>query len=124
VAAGKVLLAELAPIDVILRHPTGPREPPADRIHHELLGAELSAIRRLGYATGTDDVEHGVSTVSVAIKDAGGRAIGSLTVACPTVRCPRSRLEPLVTELRSAAAGAADGLLADPDTRRPGITAP
>lgn len=71
--------------------------------------AELSNVRRRGYATNLGELEDGVHAVAVAVRDLQDSPIASLSVAAPAVRLPSARTAGLVRQLhQTAAAVAAD----------------
>jgi DNA-binding IclR family transcriptional regulator len=105
-AAGKVLLAELAPAAFAALYPQGLPGMSGELTRRGTLRNELGRIRNRGYATNFGESERGVSAAAVSIRRPDGRAIASIAVACPTTRCPRSRIDTLVAELRGAATAA------------------
>ena len=105
-AAGKALLAELSPTDFFALYPRGLPGLRTEIARRSALQRELTTTRARGYATNFDESEKGVTAVAVTLKDAGGLAIASIAIACPSTRCPRSRVEALVAALRTAATGA------------------
>jgi IclR family transcriptional regulator, acetate operon repressor len=52
---------------------------------------EMRAIRALGYATAIDEVEIGLSSVAVCLRDTSGAPVGAVVIALPT-----SRLRPFI----------------------------
>lgn len=109
-AAGKALLAELSPADFFALYPRGLPGMRAELAKRTTLRREVATAHKRGYATNFDESERGVTAASVAVREPGGRAVASLAVACPSARCPRSRIESLVGLLREAATGAEGAL--------------
>ncbi|WP_158703312.1 IclR family transcriptional regulator [Pseudonocardia dioxanivorans] len=105
-AAGKALLAELSQPDFFALYPRGLPGLRAELAKRTTLQRELAMVRRRGWATNIDESERGITAVAVAIKDEVGLALASIAIACPSARCPRSRMESLVEMVKVAAAGA------------------
>lgn len=96
-AAGKVLLAHMAPeeIEEVIREtglaPLGPgsiRDP-------EVLRRQLSAIRRDGYAISREERMAGGHTLAAPVRDRNGLVVASLSVYGPSVRLSDARIEEL-----------------------------
>jgi DNA-binding IclR family transcriptional regulator len=89
-AAGKVFLAY--EVSALPAGPLGPRATGTitDRAQ---LARELEAVRAQGYATIADELEVGLAAVAAPIRDAGGHVIAALSVAGPTARLTRPRLD-------------------------------
>lgn len=95
-SAGKVLLAELSGPSFAALYPRGVPGPIGNaKDRRAVLQRQLIGIRRRGYATNFDESEQGITAVGSPLRDSTGRAVAALAIACPSVRCPRSR----VTEL-------------------------
>jgi len=58
------------------------------------LHAELDRIRRRGYATSDEELEHGVVAASAPVRDATGSVVAALNVSAPKSRVGR-RLQEL-----------------------------
>jgi DNA-binding IclR family transcriptional regulator len=105
-AAGKVLLAQLAPDE--LRATLGPE--PFEQVMPRTcttlgqLEPQLRQIRTTGYATNFAESERGLSAVATAIPDARGISTMSVSVTVPAERIDRAR----VREISAAAAAAAE----------------
>jgi DNA-binding IclR family transcriptional regulator len=70
----------------------------------EALLADLTTVRRLGFAIADEEAEPGVAAIAVAILDPEtGRALGTTSIAGPVVRLPPSRRPAVVAVLREAA---------------------
>ncbi|MGH3318403.1 MAG: IclR family transcriptional regulator [Nocardioidaceae bacterium] len=70
-------------------------EPRPDHVGDlDSLHAELDRIRRQGYATSDEELEHGVVAASAPVRDATGAVVASLNVSAPKSRVGR-RLEDL-----------------------------
>ena len=106
-AAGKALLAELSAADFFALYPRGLPGMRAELAKRTTLQRELAAVRKQGYATNFDESERGVTAAAITLKDGGGRAVASMAVACPSARCPRTRIDSFVRALRESADAAA-----------------
>ncbi|MGJ9414445.1 IclR family transcriptional regulator [Aeromicrobium sp. CF4.19] len=75
----------------VLEEPT-----PTTRVVHDLrsLHEELERVRRRGYATSDEELEHGVVAASAPVRDASGAIVAALNVSAP-----KSRLGGRVDEL-------------------------
>jgi DNA-binding IclR family transcriptional regulator len=109
-AAGKVLLAGRSAAELDALYPFGlpgalPGDP-GDIARRRELRRELATVRRRDYATNIEQTERGVVAVAVALRDSAGRAHASIALACPSARCPRSRLEGLAGQVRTTASAA------------------
>ncbi|MGW0785618.1 IclR family transcriptional regulator [Streptomyces sp. NPDC002913] len=95
-SGGKVLLAGLSTQELADVYPSGPPEGYADlaALHRFLAG-----VRRAGYAVNREDTERGITAIGAAVHEPGGRAVAALTVSAPTLRLPRSQVEPAVDVL-------------------------
>lgn len=95
-SGGKVLLAELPDSQLAALYPRGlpGGEKPA-LTDLAALRRELTAVRRRGYATNSEESERGVSAVGAVIRDRSGRAVAAVAVAAPSSRSPRGRLREL-----------------------------
>jgi len=111
-AAGKALLAELSQAGFFAIYPRGLPGMRAELAKRATLQRELATVRKRGYATNFDESERGVTAAAVVVKNPGGRAVASIAVACPSARCPRSRVESIVVALREASTTAEDALRA------------
>lgn len=89
----------------------GERGPTARTIATEAaLRGELAQVRARGYATAIEEAEAGVTAVAVAVRQAGGPAIGTVSVAGPSLRFGAERIPQLAAALtRAATALAAAG---------------
>lgn len=116
-AAGKVLLAHMAPeeIEAVIREtglaPLGPgsiRDP-------EVLRRQLGAIRRDGFAISKEERTAGGHTLAAPLRDRNGLVVASLSVYGPAVRLPDARIEELrpVVIAVAAAISRAFGFLGD-----------
>jgi DNA-binding IclR family transcriptional regulator len=129
-ATGKVLLAYLSPEELkAYFHAVKPqRLTEFTIVRRDDIRRELQAIRKQGYAFGTQDRIIGVAGVSAPIFDAGGRAAGTLTIAGPAERCtPEKRaqwVEPLIAATAQISQFVADAALAGPDATSQLFAAP
>jgi DNA-binding IclR family transcriptional regulator len=60
---------------------------------------ETEGIRRRGYATAVDELEHGLSAVAAPVLGPDGNAIAALSISGPTIRLTRQRIAELVPAL-------------------------
>jgi IclR family acetate operon transcriptional repressor len=65
--------------------------------------AELARVRAVGYAVEDDEYLDGVCAVSAAIRDAGGHAVGTLSIAAVRARVDAERVRALGPETAAAA---------------------
>ncbi len=104
---GRTLLAELdeAALDDLLR-----RHPPQARTARTLtdvaaLKAELARVRRQGWCVVDQELEEGLVSLSVAIRDRAGRAIAAMNVSGQAARTPAATMvERFLPRLQAAAA--------------------
>jgi DNA-binding IclR family transcriptional regulator len=73
------------------------------------LVADLSVVRRQGYAINNGDLDRDVAAVAVPVIDPDGRAVAAISIAAPATRMPRSRAAEYLPLLRAAASAAATG---------------
>lgn len=103
-SSGKCLLAALPREELLALYPVGrnPAGGTSMAIHtREELLRQLDEVAAQGYAVNRGESEPGLSTVSVAIHDARGGAVGALTISGPSDRI-ESRIDQLVDALRVA----------------------
>jgi len=75
----------------------------------DALVKELEVTAKRGYALAQNEAEPGVSAVAAAIKPtSGGRAVGTISVAGPSVRMDAPRLEAIAGEVASTVAELAE----------------
>jgi DNA-binding IclR family transcriptional regulator len=65
--------------------------------------ADLALVRARGYGLAEEEAELGVTAVAVAIAGPEGTALGSVSVAGPSMRLPPARVPDLAAALREAA---------------------
>jgi len=114
-ANGKAFLATLDDAAALrLAHDggLGSRRPtPHTLADDAALLADLAKIRARGYAVADQEAELGVTAVAVAVPGAGGpplgRAVGTVSVAGPSLRLPARRIGDLVNALNETAAALA-----------------
>lgn len=96
-SGGKVLLADLAPSAVAALY--------ADRVDVDLarLQKVLTQARREGFALNLGESEAGIHAVGVCLRDAGGVAVGALSVSAPALRFGRAQAVETAAVLREAA---------------------
>lgn len=105
-AAGKALLAALAPEQLRERYPAGRLRGGTDgavstRRHLE---EELETIREKGYALNLGESELGLHAVAVTVRDASGQVRAAISISGPAVRLS----EPELVEHAQTLIGAAD----------------
>jgi IclR family acetate operon transcriptional repressor len=101
-STGKVLLASLddAGLDEVFSRPLV-RLTPATITEPKRLRDELVRVRRRGYATTFDELEEGLSGVSVGVLGPGGFLLAVVNVTGPTQRLSRGRLAEVAPTLRA-----------------------
>jgi DNA-binding IclR family transcriptional regulator len=82
-SAGKAILAELpwAEVQQILEYDDAARESAFTSEHFTALERELATVRKRGFAANFEGTEDGLSALGVAVRDAGGKVVGGLSVA-------------------------------------------
>lgn len=102
---GLLLLAELTPEELagVYGAEYDDAEAAADRPDLGRLRAELTRIRKQGFALNQGRSEKGVVAVGVPVRAADGAALAGLSVSMPSVRYDRERLPTLVATLHKAA---------------------
>jgi IclR family transcriptional regulator, acetate operon repressor len=87
-AVGKAILAALPDSELGRRYPGEelPAPTPASITSRHELMRELSQIRRQGYALNWEESSDGVAAVAVALRDASGIPLASISVAVPSMR--------------------------------------
>jgi DNA-binding IclR family transcriptional regulator len=107
-ANGKAFLATLDDAAALLlarRGGFGSVRPTPQTMRDEAaLLADLARVRMRGYGLAEQEAELGVTAVAVAILGADGVALGSVSVAGPTLRLPPTRIPELASALRETAA--------------------
>jgi DNA-binding IclR family transcriptional regulator len=106
-ANGKAYLSTLSDPDALKlarRGGLGQRKPTARTIGTAAaLREQLAGIRARGYAVAVEEAEPGITAVSVPIRPAGRPAIGTISVAGPSLRIGPERI-PVLAEALCAAA--------------------
>jgi DNA-binding IclR family transcriptional regulator len=105
-AAGKALLAALAPRQVSARLAGVDLEAMTDRsiTAHGVLARQLATARRLGRAVNLEESEDGVASVAATARDRAGRPVAAISVAGPVARMDAARRDLLAGEVRAAVA--------------------
>src|ERR1700754_3576623 len=87
-AVGKAILAALPDSEIERRYPGEelPAPMPASITSRHELMRELTQIRRQGYALNWEESSDGVAAVAVAVRDASGIPLASISVAVPSMR--------------------------------------
>jgi DNA-binding IclR family transcriptional regulator len=103
-STGKILLASFddARLDEVLSQPLA-RLTPATITQPKRLRDELARVRRRRYATTIDELEEGLSGVSVGVLAPGGSLVAVVNVTGPTQRLRRARLAEIAPTLRAFA---------------------
>jgi DNA-binding IclR family transcriptional regulator len=111
-STGKAMLAELAEPELrqLLPHEALERITPHSIGSRSELEAELSRIRRRGYATNREESEEGVASVAVPIPTRAPGLRLALNAAAPQHRLPKSRYPSVAAELAQAAKQIGDQL--------------
>lgn len=120
--AGPRLLLSLLPDEQVEAYLAGPlqRRTSPNQVTPEQLRDEVHRIRRDEYATSRDDVEQGVTAVSVPIRDHSGRVAAALSLSGLTAHLPDSEQEHQLAMLRDAAGGVqSSGAAADLRMKKP-----
>ncbi|GAA4547963.1 IclR family transcriptional regulator [Streptomyces collinus] len=103
-SGGKALLAELPPERLRMLYPNGlpggKSKAPEDV---QRLVAELTTVRRAGWALNLQESERGVNAVGACVRDRTSRAVAAVAVAAPSARYPKGRLNRLASPLLPAA---------------------
>jgi DNA-binding IclR family transcriptional regulator len=106
-ANGKAFLATLddtAALALARRGGFGSVHPTPHTLRDEAaLLADLAGVRRRGYGLAREEAELGVTAVAVAIRGTNGAALGTVSVAGPSMRLPADGLSELAAALREAA---------------------
>ncbi len=76
---------------------------PATIVDVEELERELERVRKLGYATASDEIEAGASAVGAVLKNALGKPVGGISFNGPTSRFTARHIQSLGRELAAAA---------------------
>jgi IclR family acetate operon transcriptional repressor len=101
-AAGKVLLAHLAPddLDRILADYQLERFTPQTIVSPDLLRRELAEARRQGYAIAQEELEEGLNALAAPVYDHRGRVVAAASVAGPAYRVTPERFAALALQLQ------------------------
>lgn len=110
-AGGKVILGRLSNLEVEEIYRRGLVQWPTRKVTSmKMLKRMLTQVRRLGYALSMEETEQGVIGVGVPLLGPDARPVAALTLAIPSVRFDRTRLEEYVGSLRTAARAAEETL--------------
>ena len=104
-ATGRVLLADLDPDEAKTRLERKPRQKltPNTRIDIPTLMSYLNEVRRVGYAISDEELELGVRSLAVPVRDQKGQTIGSISIVSSTSRRSlENMIENLLPELERA----------------------
>jgi len=102
---GKLLLASYdhEHLAAMLRTPLE-RFGPETIVDHDALMRELARIRRNGYSVAADELEEGLTALSVGVHDTHGRLVAMVSVSGPSSRLDEARRKALLPPMRRAAA--------------------
>ena len=105
-SAGKLVLAELDEAELAAWLDANPLASFTERTvtDPETLRAELARVRRQGWAELVDELEDGLTSISVPVLSSRGSLVGIVGVSGPTFRLPRGRRRELVPEVQATAA--------------------
>lgn len=110
-ANGKAFLASLddaAALHLARTGGLGSRRPTPNTLTDDAaLLADLARVRARGYGLAEQEAELGVTAVAVAVRGADGAAVGTVSIAGPSLRLPRPRIDELVRALTETARGLA-----------------
>ncbi|HCE09853.1 MAG TPA: IclR family transcriptional regulator [Oxalobacteraceae bacterium] len=104
-ATGRVLLAALPKEEAarLLKRMARHKLTPHTRTDARVLLALLDEVRHQGYAVSNEELELGVRSIAVPIREAGGRTVASMSIAASTSRRTlENMLDTLLPELESA----------------------
>lgn len=102
-AGGKAILAALTNADLDRLYARGLPEWPTARYRDlPTLKRHLARVRLQGYGANNDETEQGVSGVGMAVRDNLDRPVAALTVAVPSARFARHKVETLRASLLRA----------------------
>ncbi|MEU4345701.1 IclR family transcriptional regulator [Nocardia sp. NPDC023852] len=108
--AGLVLLAALDPAELDELYAAERYvERPEERPDVPSLRAQLTRVRRAGFALNNGLSERGVVAIGVPVRDPDGTALAGLSISMPTVRYDRHQLPALVATLHRAAGAIESG---------------
>jgi IclR family acetate operon transcriptional repressor len=96
-SGGKAILAELPAAEVDLRY-GGRNDVDLTRLHHD-----LGLIRKRGFAINDQATEKGLTAIGVAVHDVDGPPSAAVSLAMPSVRFDRDRLNQWVDALLATA---------------------
>ena len=96
--AGKVLLSEMAHIDIIeiLRRKGLPSLTPQSIIDSTRFFDELEIVKKQGFALDDEECELGARCIAVPVRNHTGRVIASLSISGPTSRLTNQRIRKLI----------------------------
>lgn len=104
-ATGRVLLAALPPEEAELRLKRMVRHQltPFTNTDVKVLMKLLDEVRAQGFALSKEELEIGINSIAVPIRDHNGETIASMSIACATSRkTPENMIKDLLPELESA----------------------
>jgi DNA-binding IclR family transcriptional regulator len=105
-SAGKLVLAELDEAELAAWLEANPLAAFTERTltDFETLRAELARVRRQGWAELVDELEDGLTAISVPVLSPRGSLVGIVGLSGPTFRLPRGRRRELVPKVQATAA--------------------
>jgi IclR family pca regulon transcriptional regulator len=104
-ANGRILLAGLpdARAEAVLRSTTRSKLTPKTLVGVAEIMREIRAVRARGYATNDEEVELGLWTLAVALRDRSGDVVGSLSMSCIGSAVDRKQLMKTLPDLQGTA---------------------
>jgi DNA-binding IclR family transcriptional regulator len=120
-SSGKVLLAHLDDVQLegLLAGMPLPALTPHTITDLETMRAELTRVRRRGWAEAVNEREIGVASVAAAIRDVDQNVVAAISIGAPTVRLGPSRRRELAAVVVEAAEAVSRRLGYSPETFRP-----
>ncbi|KAA0021505.1 IclR family transcriptional regulator [Antrihabitans cavernicola] len=105
-SSGKVLLSELSPTE--LRRNAGEQLEsftPNTVVDFGVLESQLSAVRAVGWASVSEELEIGLNAVAAPVRDHSSNVVAALSVSGPTYRLEAGRFEDVAQRAIDAAGG-------------------
>ena len=68
-----------------------------------VLAAQLAVVRADGHATAVDELEDGLSTIAVPVRDHSSTVVAALTISGPGYRLTAARMQEVLEELKAGA---------------------
>ncbi|BDG58962.1 IclR family transcriptional regulator [Caldinitratiruptor microaerophilus] len=121
-ASARVLMAYLEPeeVDAVIRSVGLPRYTENTITDPDRLKAVLQEVRERGYAISDEEMDRGVRSISMPVRDPEGRVVAGMCVVGPRFRLGDERVPEILSALREAT----DAVTRDLAQRRAGPVAP